>query len=359
MGLVAEQVSRIAIHLKERGLTEAWNYAFFRVFYGVHSPFISKFMNIWAPYPPYIEVEVTTKCNLRCLMCEHTYWHEPSRDMSYDQFLHIMQQFPRLKWIGLTGIGESFLNKDFMKMIEYCKHRKIYVEIFDTFFYWDKEISYRMVDLGLNRALPSFDAATEKTYKLIRANSDFNRVVAHLRSLFEAKSEKSRKLPEVCFHYIVSKANIDEMSLYLDLIRDIAGDQPVEVQYTEVLSAFKEVEDQLVQIPDSLMHDVEKKSNDLKIKLHWNRNTYRKKPQLCQCTLWTMPFIFVTGDVIPCCGGNEANRRDFQKETSLGNVFVDDFRTIWKGKKYGILRSLLRENTIPAQCRNCPSFRIS
>ena len=66
-----------------------------------------------------MEIEVTTRCNLKCIICEHTYWDEPNRDMSFEQFKGIVDQFPKLKWIGLTGIGESFINKDFMKMLRY------------------------------------------------------------------------------------------------------------------------------------------------------------------------------------------------------------------------------------------------
>jgi len=356
MGVVKEQFEKVLIHLKERGIKEAYNFAYYRYFFSVHNHFIAKLINIIAPYPPHIEVEITTKCNLRCLMCEHTYWNEPGKNMTFDQFVHIVDQFPKLKLIGITGIGESFLNKDFMKMVKYCKDRKQYVEVFDTFYFWDKDISYKMVAMGLNRVLPSFDATTENTYNKIRAKSNFTRVVKNIRDLFAAKEEAKKKLPEVCFHYIVSNENIDEMLLYMDLIRDVSGVQDVSIQFTEVLHGFKEIQDQLVKIPETLVEDCNKKASKLNIKLLWNRNVYRKKPDYSQCTLWTMPFIFVTGHVVPCCGGNEANRREFQKETSLGNILEQDFKTIWKGEKYKKLRKLLGQNKVPVQCEQCPAF---
>lgn len=30
----------------------------------------------WNPYPWYMQVETTTRCHLKCTMCEHTYWYE-------------------------------------------------------------------------------------------------------------------------------------------------------------------------------------------------------------------------------------------------------------------------------------------
>jgi len=72
-----------------------------------------------------------------------------------------------------------------------------------------------------------------------------------------------------------------------------------------------------------------------------------------------MPFIFVTGHVIPCCAGNEAGRRDFQKETSLGNVFIQSFKEIWKGKKYKALRKMIREGKVPPPCVDCSLYEVT
>jgi len=356
MKVIKEQLRKVWINFKERGFKEAYNFAFYRYFFSVHNHFVAGLINRLAPYPPYIEVEISTYCNLKCLMCEHTYWKHPSKNMTYEQFLHIMNSFPKLKWIDITGIGEGFMNKDYLKMIEYIKSKHIYLELYDPFFFWDREMSYKMVTLGLNHIQPSFDAATEKTYNLIRKGSDFNRVVKNLRDLFIVKKELNKKLPEVSFHYIVSKQNIDEMLLYLELVKDIANGDRISVTFTKVLCGFEEIKEQVVDIPDSLMNDAVKKGVDLGIKVKWNRNVHQSNRPDYSHTLWTMPFIFVTGDVIPCCGGNERNQRDFQIENSLGNIFKEDFRKIWKNEKYTLLRKTLRENKIPIQCPNCPTF---
>jgi MoaA/NifB/PqqE/SkfB family radical SAM enzyme len=359
MSVITEQLGKVLVHAKERGLKEALNYGLFRYSYAIHGPFVASVINRLAPYPTCVEIEVTTKCNLRCTMCEHTYWNEPNVDMTYNQFLHIMKQFPRLRWIGLTGIGESLMNKDFMKMVEYVKERKIYLELFDTFYFWDKVFSRKMVSLGLNRVVPSLDGATAATYESIRVNSKFDRVVQNLRDLFAVKRELKRKLPEVHFHFIVSKKNIDEMLPYLDLTKDIAQGEPISVQFTELLHGYEQIADQVVRIPDSLVSDVEKRACALGTKLNWNRNVNRVKPVFSRCTLWTMPFIFVSGHVIPCCGGNEANARQAQKDTSMGNIFEQDFKTIWNGAKYRALRKELGHGRVPSPCRNCPVFANS
>ena len=137
-----------------------------------------------APYPGRIELEITNRCSLRCAKCEHTYWKEPPRDLSLEDFKNIIDQFPKLKWIGLTGIGESFLHKDFFKMLEYVKSRDVIVELYDTFYFIDKEKGKKLIHVGLDRLLPSIDASTKAAYEKIRVGSNFDLVINNIKEHF-------------------------------------------------------------------------------------------------------------------------------------------------------------------------------
>ena len=110
--------------LLEKGWRQAFNYLYLQQMYNTRQPLLIKLLQWLAPYPRYIEIENTSSCCFRCIMCEHTYWQEPSRTMHYATFKAIVDQFPHLRWIGLTGIGESYLNPDFSRMLRYCAERK-------------------------------------------------------------------------------------------------------------------------------------------------------------------------------------------------------------------------------------------
>ncbi|MFH1771966.1 MAG: radical SAM protein [Candidatus Omnitrophota bacterium] len=323
------------------------------MFYSTKNAFLIKLLYLFQPYPPFIEIEVTTRCNLRCLICEHTYWHEPSRDMPFEQFKSIVDQFPKLKWIGLTGIGESFLNKDFMRMLRYVKSKNIFVELYDTFYFIDEEAAKELVELPIDKIFVSLDAATKETYEKIRVGSDFDRVIGNVKYLIKIKMETKSYFPEIAFHYIISKENVNEVSNYIELVSSLAQGQDVSIQFTRMLHSYPEVEGLFTEVPEEIIEAVKVKARELGSKVSWNADIPSSKPVISKCTEWMMPFVFVTGHVIPCCSGNEAGNREFQKQTALGNVFEKSFMEIWQGKKYKVLREKLRKGDSPLPCKNC------
>ena len=89
----------------KKGLKWTYNWTHFNTFWMSKNPDIQELLFRKRMYPQYIEVETTTTCNLKCTICEHTYWDEPNRHMTLEQFKYIIAQFPDLKWMGMTGIG--------------------------------------------------------------------------------------------------------------------------------------------------------------------------------------------------------------------------------------------------------------
>jgi MoaA/NifB/PqqE/SkfB family radical SAM enzyme len=345
---------------RKKGLKYTYNKLYFDIFWDWirGHPSLIRLLNRFAPYPSYIEVEVTTRCNLRCVMCEHTYWNEPPRDMSFEEFKGIIDQFPALKWIGLTGIGESFMNRDFMKMLEYVKKKGVFVELFDNLYLVDEKTSEKLIDLGVDKLLMSIDAATAQTYEKIREGSRFDRVIKHVRNLYELKKAKGAHFPQISFHYIVNKYNLHEMPQFLDLVESITQGERTSVMFTILLHKYKEVEDIFVDVPEEMIRKVEEKAKKLAIDITWSLDIPHDKPSLDRCIEWTMPFIFVTGHVIPCCAGNEANGREYQKDTAMGNVFEQSFKQIWRGKKYGALRDMLLKRQLPRACVKCCIYEL-
>jgi radical SAM protein with 4Fe4S-binding SPASM domain len=340
---------------RRKGIKYAFNLAYFSTLFGTKNRFLIRLLYWLKPYPFCIEIETTTRCGLKCQMCEHTYWNEPNRDMTFEQFKMIIDQFPKLKWIGMTGIGESFLNRDFMKMLEYVKSKNIYVEFYDNLFYTNEKILKRLIELEIDKLYISIVGATKETYEKIMVNSDFDKVIKNMKTLIKLKHEMDAYFPELEFHYIVTSLNVHEMIPFLEFMHSLR-EPGIKVRFTRMLHSFKESEHLFTEVPQDKIEEVKRKGKQLDLDVEWNANVPTNKPPLNTCTEWIMPFIFVTGHVIPCCAQNEANKRDYQKATAMGNVFEKPFKEIWNGEKYENLRKMLKNGELHPACIDCPLY---
>lgn len=307
------------------------------------------------PYPKAIEIEMTTRCHLKCAICEHTYWKEPQRDMTFDEFKHIVDQFPDLKWIGTSGIGSNFLNKDFMKMLRYLKERNVYVEFFDSFDLIDEKVARELVEMQVDKIWMSLDASDPEDYAKIRVGTNLPKVLGHVNRLLEIKEELKSPLPEVWFQMIVTNINVARMPDYVDLIHSIIKDKKYNyanlIFWTNILS-FGEVKKLATDIPDDIRAEVVRRAQKHNIRLNWNENIHPSNPPSC-CVRWNEPFVLVSGHVQPCCIINQANQRDHQKQFAFGNLLEEDFHDIWKSKKFQGFCDTLQKDRFPAICKYC------
>jgi len=349
--------------LKRRDPRNAWAFLYSTLFtrdagLALLDPIYRRFPSL-APYPKQIEVEVTTHCNLRCRICEHSYWNEKPRNMSYDEFLRIMEMFPDLKWIGLTGIGSGFLNPDYMRMLRFLKtEKKCFVEFFDHFAFMKEEWLHELIEIGVDKIWVSLENAKRETYNRTRIGSDFDRVLYNLKKLIDFKAAMKSPLPELWFHFIVTQENCCEMEEYIDLVNSLTEKirriSPPLIFWTNLLG-FDEVKELCIEVPFDLKERVMMKCRQKKIFSVWNENTLKKQP-MKNCTKWTEPFILVSGHLQPCCAINEANVRPYQRQNAFMNVFERDFRDFWQGPEMRLFLERMQSGGINPICKYCHIF---
>jgi len=312
------------------------------------------------PYPEAIEIEPTTKCHLKCSICEHTFWRETPRDLSYNDFLKIIGQFPHLKWIGTTGIGSGFLNKDFLKMLRYLKSRGVYIEFFDSFDLITPEISEELVGLKIDKIWLSCEATTAATYNKIKVGADFDKTISHVRAFLDIKKKRKALLPELWFHFIINKHNVNEMADYVDLVAKLVKGVPnaATLVFYSSLMEFKDVLPIKVwNVPESMRSDVYRRAHAHGIYINWNENIAREQSPK-YCTKWTEPFILSSGHIQPCCVINEANDRQHQRDYAYMNVLEGDFKEYWRSPQFKSFLKTLGQGRFPDACVNCKVYTV-
>lgn len=351
--------------LRKKGVAAAYSFTWVKLFVkeagpAIMNPFYGMFPSL-APYPTHIEIEATTRCHLKCAICEHRYWTERPEDMSFDDFKRLIGQFPRLKWVGFAGIGSNFLNQDYVRMMKYLKDRNIYVSFVDHFDRMTKDISKEIVEMGVDQIEISMDGATKETYESIKVGCKFERTLEHIAGMLEAKKDLDSPLPQIMFRYIVTKQNIKEAPDFIKIVKKMKDIYPLradgyaELEYTGLL-AFKENEEYaLSHFPQETKEKILEEASKMDINVSFaHQNPKHKRPRHT-CAAWVEPFIFADGEVMACCAQNENNRRETQRQKSLGNVFKTPFKEIWNSNQYKEIRKNVPRAGAPTPewCKGC------
>lgn len=335
----------------------AYNFQYLNTFYGTRDPKLIDLLYQLQPYPSMIEMEVTQAvCPLRCKFCELTYWDEKPIQLSLDKFKYAMDQFPELKWAGNNALGDPFTNPNYYDMVKYLDDKGVAQEIYMTTFLLEEADMKKFIDLkAMMMTKISFDGATKETYEKVHQGGDFDKAIRNIKALDRYKRKAGRYFPQLEFHYIITKENIHEAERFVDLI-DSLNVFTTNIMFSRLLHNFKEVNDIYTEVPQDLIERLINKGKGLGIPVSVNGDARTIKPPANDCTQWLMPYIFPDGTIIPCCCMNEQNRRWWQREHSMGNIFDTPFREIWEGERYKKLRTNLRNKKIPdasAMCAIC------
>ena len=108
--------------------------------------------------------------------------------MSFELFKKVIDEIGKYAVIiTLHNWGESFLNKDIYKMIEYAKSKKICTLISSNLNTLTGEDIKRIIDYGLDKLIVSLDGASSESYSAYRYGGDFNKVIRNIEMLVAIK----------------------------------------------------------------------------------------------------------------------------------------------------------------------------
>lgn len=365
--LIWRYLKVIIYHLRHRRFKMVFNFImarlFVREFGGILAdPFLKLFPQL-APFPWSTEIEITTRCHLRCIICEHTYFPKEERnwDLSFEDFKMIIDQFPRLFWCNPTGEGSAFLNKDYMRMLRYLAKRGVCIDLVDSLDRLDKKTIRELVKLPVHRLWISIDGAQKETYEKIKVGADFHKVIENIKYLVNYRNETGSPFPELCFRFVVTRDNLKEMPDYIDLVYSLDPDAFV-IEFTRLMG-FPEIMKMVTDVPEMIIKETQKRAKRLGLQLHINTNVPHHKralPPISECVYWSDPYIMKDGYIISCCAALMSNKRAELRKLAFGNVHEKSLKEIWNSPKYKKFRCqvVTKYGPIPPQCVGCRFFNI-
>lgn len=304
--------------------------------------------------PRSIQIECTTRCNLKCTFCEISYWTETPADLEFENIQQMVAHLPKLKRVDLTGIGEALVNQNFFAIVKFLKAKGIYVTLNDNFTLMSEQTARKIIELGIDQIFLSLDGATADTYESIRRGAKFERVIANVKRLIELKRETGSKLPEVKINTVVCNSNYQELPAIVEIAHEVGIGM---VQFVNIVTfddtsnmGTSELREEVRQKFDEALARAQELGILVKVEL------FDKLPvQECDFP-WTRNFVTYDGYVHPCCYTTQNGDRTAQNSRSLGNLIRDSYADIWQGE-YLELRQKMAQGILPYQCASCPKFK--
>lgn len=170
--------------------------------------------------PKEIELEVTSRCNLRCVQCSQSWTPDDQKKDIPDNILDAMRPaLAECESISLHGIGEPLLADNFWEIID-AINPKANISFHSNMTIMNEEIAEKLTDGRVKLIDISMDAATEETYRKIRGAS-FDRVINNIKCLVKKKKEKKSEYPELRMNMTLMRENIEELPEFVQLSSDL------------------------------------------------------------------------------------------------------------------------------------------
>jgi MoaA/NifB/PqqE/SkfB family radical SAM enzyme len=301
-----------------------------------------------------IQIECTTRCNLKCTICEISYWTEKGGDLKTGNLQTMLEHLPKLKRVDLTGVGEALMNRGFFDALELLKSRGVYVTLNDNFTLMNETAARRIIELGVDQIFLSLDGATKETYEKIRVGANFDKVIGNARRLMQVKRDMRKKRPEVKINTVVCSTNYHELAGIVELAHDIGIGM---VQFVNVITFEGTANLNIMGVQQGVQgkfQEAMKRARQLGIVVKFE--LFDKLP-VEQCDFpWKRNFVTYDGYVHPCCYTTQTGDRSAHNGRSFGNLLEHSFDDLWNGDQYSMFRKKMEGGILPYQCQHCPKY---
>lgn len=299
--------------------------------------------------PVFAQIEPTTRCNLRCRMCIAMALNDSARhDLSYKDFVTIIDRLPSALVIKIQGNGEPFLHPDIFRMISYAQSRGIGVFTCTNGTLLDEKTMERILKSGLFELGVSIESTKKELYEDIRRGTKFDTFTANI-SRFITMRKKINPRMAVTLYVTLMNYNFPEIEDFIKFGVDYGFDG-IYFQMIEATAEYKMFYTD--QFNSSLIPDQSTEKQFIRSYAKIASGYGIPVRFLYGCSWpWTRLYINVDGIVLPCCVLTDVSRY------GSGNILTDTLASIWNKPSYRELRKKLVSGTTPFSCHGCSFIR--
>ena len=264
-------------------------------------------MEFYKNFPKMALFEITTRCNLTCSYCVARSLVKDPADLPLEKIIELKDNLSVFDYIALCGLGESLVHRNFYKILEIFKDKKIVLVTNGSV-----PIDYERLTIYNNIDAISFsvDGSSEEEMKQVCGHFKFDTMLKNLEN--SVKSEVNVAFNCTLVPGSMEKLeNLEEMAIKYKVKRFKIGFP---------LGQAKWVKTNIEEISNAL-NRIENRMKSAGINF--------EGPFEVKCTFDDAPIAVVSknGNVYPCC--------DYYCGRPLvGNLFHNDFNSMWKKPSY-------------------------
>ena len=312
--------------------------------------------------PSELQIEVTSRCNLRCSACKRTHTQlAADADLTLADFHDIVAELPRLERVVFQLNGEPFMCRDLPAMIAAATAMGAWSVVNTNGTLLDGPRRAAVLASGLRELRVSIDAITPAIARRMVGALVLDKVVANVRALVRERGDAP--WPRVSLWQILTKETVTDLPALVRLAADLGVEEVYGQRLvltgdgvaTKALSLHARVDDRA----RALVQQAEALADELGITLRGSGRrpilesltpSQAPNPWLACWRPWRSAVVTASRQVLPCCISSFVLGYD---ELTLGDLKTEDWRTIYNGPRYRALRrGLLAAEPMPS-CQGC------
>ncbi len=299
--------------------------------------------------PFHVGVDVTRRCNLRCLGCRHhsPVAHRPSpgnqniADMSWEMFSELCEELRawNTRTLFLLGEGEPLFHHLISDFIALAKENGMHVLLLTNGTLLDERRIESFFDAGLDVLQVSLWACSPEDYERQYPGSDsanFQKVIDSIMTLCRLRKERAKTRPLVRLHHPINRLNFRNISKIADLALSTGCDG---ISFSPLLSTQGQLQEYVLSSceKEELLCSLKTLAERLR-PLPIEHNIARTLLRYDSCVEsgvkmpcyagWFHSRVRVDGTVIPCGPCN----------IGMGSLAEKSFGEIWNGAAYRAFR---------------------
>ena len=308
------------------------------------------------PFPRTVQIEATSRCNLRCPSCSHSREADKGQHLGPDELRELLRRLPRLPArVVLSGIGEPLVNPRFFELVDVLSERRIPCQFYTNGTLLTTRKCEEIISRpSIFKVEISCDGVCKETFEELRPGADFDRWTGAVREFVTKAREarKQRRRLRVGALTVLNKRTLGEIEGIIRLAADLGFDHITILDAIPVDEVAASLCASQAEYSTICPEDLSALGRAVGIGVFFELRREQTPPKArVRCLQpWEYVFIRAGGDVAPCCAVFGSD-----KAAVMGNLLQDSFADVWQGERFREFRrtSSLGTNRL---CRTCPYY---